>query len=178
MILPNAGILLPPTRFALKARPWFMVLLALQALLMLGRFVILDIWGALLSLLIITMGSFVLSTGIGFDTGYCLYFGLMCLVNGVFDAVLFIERAVHVKHPLLARSNPMVFNAASAIFILCPMVEMASASLAAAIFIDASEQESQLLNRNSAGGMAMENEGRHGNDTPQFQAFTGRACHL
>eukprot|EP00913_Durusdinium_trenchii_P006664 g6262.t1 len=66
MVLPHAGtITLPPTRFALKARPYFMGLLAAQAALMVARFLILDVWGALLSLLILTLGTFVLSTGAG-----------------------------------------------------------------------------------------------------------------
>ena len=29
--------------------------------------------------------------------------GLLCLVNGMFDAILFLERAVHVKYPVFSR---------------------------------------------------------------------------
>ena len=32
--------------------------------------------------------------------------GLMCLVNGIFDAILFLERAIHVKYPLFSRPVP------------------------------------------------------------------------
>ena len=32
-----------------------------------------------------------------------LFWGLLCLVNGIFDAILFLERAVHVKYPLFSR---------------------------------------------------------------------------
>mmetsp|Transcript_17542 Transcript_17542/g.32999 ORF Transcript_17542/g.32999 Transcript_17542/m.32999 type:complete len:180 (-) Transcript_17542:27-566(-) len=179
MIFPNAGALaLPPTRFALKARPYFMGLLGVQAALMVARFLILDVWGALLSLLILTLGTFVLSTGAGIDTGYCLYYGLMCLVNGIFDAILFLERAVHVKYPLFSRHAPAVFNAASGVFLVCPIVELAAASLAAAIYIEASEQESRLLMPSLAQfesfSSTREGEARR----PEFQAFTGRGYHL
>ncbi|CAE7914153.1 unnamed protein product [Symbiodinium sp. KB8] len=102
--------------------------LPVQALLMVARFLILDVWGALLSLLILTLGTFVLATGAGVDTGYCLYYGLMCLVNGIFDAILFLERAVHVKYPLFSRHAPAVFNAASGVFLVCPIIELAAAS--------------------------------------------------
>jgi len=180
MIFPNAASLnLPPTRFALKARPYFIGLLGVQALLMVARFLILDVWGALLSLLILTLGTFVLATGAGVDTGYCLYYGLMCMVNGIFDAILFLERAVHVKYPLFSRHAPAVFNAASGVFLVCPIIELAAASLAAAIYIEASEQESRLLMPSLQQldfGSAQESEA--GRPSEQFQAFTGRSYHL
>mmetsp|Transcript_101714 Transcript_101714/g.242571 ORF Transcript_101714/g.242571 Transcript_101714/m.242571 type:complete len:178 (-) Transcript_101714:10-543(-) len=177
MVFPTAGSLgLPPTRFALKARPYFMALLGVQAALMVARFLILDVWGALLSLLILTLGTFVLSSGAGVDTGYCLYFGLMCLVNGMFDAILFLERAIHVKSPLFSRAAPLVFNAASVVYLTAPVVELAAASLAAAIYVEASEQESRLL-MPALAQLEISNDGeaRH---SEQFRAFTGRGYHI
>mmetsp|Transcript_42393 Transcript_42393/g.112192 ORF Transcript_42393/g.112192 Transcript_42393/m.112192 type:complete len:191 (-) Transcript_42393:43-615(-) len=145
MLLPAPSMNAPPTRFALKARPAFLGLLALQVLLMVGRFLIMDLWGAMLSLLVVMMGSFVVSTGGGMDTTYCLYYGLMCLVNGIFDVILCLERWMHVKYPLFSRTAPVMFNAASAIFILCPVVEIASTVLSAYIYMDAQEQETRLM---------------------------------
>lgn len=73
----------------------------------------------------------------------------MCLVNGIFDAILFLERAIHVKYPLFsrrdgeatatdhvsvkhrsgdARQAPAVFNAASLVCMTCPLVELAAAT--------------------------------------------------
>merc|ERR1740129_2390492 len=126
MLLPAPAMGAPPTRFALKARPVFLALLAFQGLPMVGRFVIMDLWGAVLTLLVVLMGSFVVNSGGGMDTTYCLYYGLMCLVNGVFDIILFVERWIHVKYPLFAARAPFMFNFASVVFLLCPMVEMAS----------------------------------------------------
>lgn len=145
MLLPAPTMGSPPTRFALKARPYFVGLLVLQALLMCGRFLIMDIWGAVLTLLVVLMGSFVVTSGGGMDTTYCLYYGLMCLVNGIFDIILFVERWIHVKYPLFAARAPVMFNVASVVFLLCPMVEMASCVLAAYIYMDAQETETRLM---------------------------------
>ena len=30
------------------------------------------------------------------------------MVNGIFDAILFLERAVHVKYPLFSRQAPLL----------------------------------------------------------------------
>eukprot|EP00933_Yihiella_yeosuensis_P017674 TRINITY_DN1471_c1_g1_i1.p1 TRINITY_DN1471_c1_g1~~TRINITY_DN1471_c1_g1_i1.p1 ORF type:complete len:183 (+),score=17.53 TRINITY_DN1471_c1_g1_i1:203-751(+) len=182
MILPppSSGLSLPPTRFALKARPFFIGLLATQGLLMVLRFIILDIWGALLSLLILTMGFFVLCTGAGMDSGFCLYFGLMCLINGVFDAILFIERAIHVKYSVFSKEAPWAFNLASFVFLLCPLVEVAAATLSAAIYMDASEHERALLMPHySSPGMVENSQGNgNGQRNEGFQAFTGRGYHI
>ncbi|CAK9062671.1 Uncharacterized protein SCF082_LOCUS32604 [Durusdinium trenchii] len=98
----------------------------------------------------------------------------MCLVNGIFDAILFLERAIHVKYPLFSRQAPAVFNAASLVCMTCPLVELAAASLAAAIYIEASEQESRLLMPPSV-DISYDGEARR---PDQFQAFTGRGYHL
>mmetsp|Transcript_72845 Transcript_72845/g.213692 ORF Transcript_72845/g.213692 Transcript_72845/m.213692 type:complete len:191 (+) Transcript_72845:132-704(+) len=145
MLLPAPAINVPPTRFALQARPLFLGILVAQVMLMIGRFLIMDLWGAMLSMLVVMMGSFVVSTGGGMDTTYCLYYGLMCLVNGIFDVILCLERWMHVKYPLFARNAPVMYNVASAIFVLCPVVELAATVLSAYIYMDAQEQETRLL---------------------------------
>mmetsp|Transcript_111442 Transcript_111442/g.296139 ORF Transcript_111442/g.296139 Transcript_111442/m.296139 type:complete len:192 (-) Transcript_111442:91-666(-) len=145
LLPPSTSALGPPTRFALKARPVFVSLLAFQALLMIGRFIIMDLWGAMLTLLVVLMGSFVVSSSGGMDTTYCLYYGLMCLVNGIFDVILCVERWMHVKYTLFARNAPTMFNVASVVFLLCPAVEMASTVLAAYIYMDAQESEARFV---------------------------------
>lgn len=145
LLPPVVSTIGPPTRFALKARPVFVGLLVVQALLMVGRFIIMDLWGAMLTLLVVLMGTFVISSSGGMDTTYCLYYGLMCLVNGIFDVILCVERCIHVKYSIFAREAPVMFNIASAVFLLCPAVEMASTVLAAYIYVDAQESEARLV---------------------------------
>merc|ERR1719231_1230925 len=109
----------------------------------------------MLSLLVVLMGSFVVSTGGGMDLTYCLYYGLMCLVNGIFDVILCIERVMHVKYPMFSRHAPVMFNVASAVFILCPLVELSATALAAVIYMDAQEAESRLLLPRYAGSAGL-----------------------
>merc|ERR1719473_1998612 len=135
----------PPTSFALKARPYFIGTLILQCFLVIGRFLIMDLWGAMLTLLVVMMGTFVIGTGGCIDVTYCLYYGLMCFVNGLFDVILCVERCLHVKYTLFARQAPLMYNVASVVFLLCPIVELAATGLSAAIYMDAQEHESRLL---------------------------------
>lgn len=155
---------------------------------MLGRFIIMDLWGAVLTLLVVLMGSFVVNSGGGMDATYCLYYGLMCLVNGVFDIILFVERWIHVKYPLFAPNAPVMFNFASLVFLLCPLVEMACTVLAAYIYMDAQEQESRLMlpayypvtsgMREDLDAVANGRPIRVRPDAGGWQPFQGRCHHL
>mmetsp|Transcript_139815 Transcript_139815/g.434887 ORF Transcript_139815/g.434887 Transcript_139815/m.434887 type:complete len:192 (+) Transcript_139815:3-578(+) len=190
LLPPAAGGPGPPTRFALKARPAFVGLLLVQAVLTLGRFVIMDLWGAMLTLLVVLMGIFVISSSGAMDTTYCLYYGLMCLVNGIFDVILCLERWMHVKYSIFARNAPVMFNVASAVYLLCPAVEMASTVLAAYVYMDAQESEARLvlphLPSAQAEVLSMREEleaaarGRPGPQRPDqgFRPFEGRSHHL
>mmetsp|Transcript_43728 Transcript_43728/g.126304 ORF Transcript_43728/g.126304 Transcript_43728/m.126304 type:complete len:192 (-) Transcript_43728:83-658(-) len=191
MLLTPAGSTLgPPTRFALKARPVFVGLLALQAVLMVGRFIIMDLWGAMLTLLVVLMGSFVVSASGGMDTTYCLYYGLMCLVNGVFDLILCLERWMHAKYTIFARNAPMMFNVASCVFLLCPAVEMAATALAAYVYMDAQESETRpllshlpvaqadVLSLREELQAASQGRPRPWHPEQGFQPFEGRRHHL
>merc|ERR1719379_620590 len=106
------------------------------------------------------------------DTTYCLYYGLMCLVNGIFDSILCTERWIHVKYSIFSRAAPLMFNVASAIFLLCPMVELASAVLAAYIYTDAQDAESSRLLFSNVGTVAdVEAATRAHRGQPPDQAF-------
>merc|ERR1719399_2026855 len=87
----------------------------------------------------------VVSANGGMDTTYCMYYGLMCLVNGVFDVILCVERWMRVKYPLFASHAPFMFNFASVVFLVCPAIELASAMLSYYIYVDAQEAESRVL---------------------------------
>jgi len=186
MFHPMAGMgrVAPPTRFALKARPAFVSLLVAQGLLVVGRFLIMDLWGAMLTLLVVLMGMFVVSSSGGMDTTYCLYYGLMCLVNGIFDLILCVERWMHVKFPLFTQKAPMVYNLASAVFLICPIIELVSAGLAGWIYMDAQEDEARMMMhsypdfggviRTDADASSRSGPRREGSFTP----FQGRSHHL
>eukprot|EP00929_Paragymnodinium_shiwhaense_P123481 TRINITY_DN9738_c0_g1_i1.p1 TRINITY_DN9738_c0_g1~~TRINITY_DN9738_c0_g1_i1.p1 ORF type:complete len:176 (-),score=39.38 TRINITY_DN9738_c0_g1_i1:251-778(-) len=175
MLVPITNVGSPPTRFALKMRPVFMLLLFLQAMLMVARFIIMDMWGAMLTFLVVLMGTFVLTGHGGVDTTYCMYYGLMCLVNGIFDIILCVERWVHVKYHFFSKEAPFMFNVASVVFLLCPIVEIVATVVAAMIYMDAQEHETQLLL--SAYGADIQAFTRNRQDQ-NFVPFHGRCHHL
>mmetsp|Transcript_90374 Transcript_90374/g.279584 ORF Transcript_90374/g.279584 Transcript_90374/m.279584 type:complete len:112 (+) Transcript_90374:3-338(+) len=109
-------------------------------------------------------------------TTYCLYYGLMCLVNGIFDVILFVERWMHVKYAIFTRSAPLMFNVASAVFLLCPAVEMTSTVLAAYIYMDAQESEARLVLSHHPGPQADVASIRE--ELEGFRPFEGRSHHL
>lgn len=180
MMLPiNVGV--PPTRFALKARPYFLALLLGQAALVVGRFVIMDFWGGFLTFAALLMGALVISGGT-IESQYCLYYVLMCLVIAIFDIILCVERGLHVKYSLLSRRAPLMFNVASVIFLLSPMIELAATALAAYIFLDAQEAEHRwLMTRYGTEASTRSDLGGYGRtqpDRPGFSPFRGECHHL
>merc|ERR1719253_2053358 len=116
----------------------------------------------------------------------------MCFVNGIFDVILCVERMMHVKYTVFARHAPLMFNVASAVFILCPLIELSAACLASFIYMDAQENESrQMLPRYGSVAAAFDNEAaaaslvQHAESSSQarrnteynFTPFQGRAHH-
>eukprot|EP00929_Paragymnodinium_shiwhaense_P112684 TRINITY_DN80950_c0_g1_i1.p2 TRINITY_DN80950_c0_g1~~TRINITY_DN80950_c0_g1_i1.p2 ORF type:complete len:185 (+),score=41.11 TRINITY_DN80950_c0_g1_i1:90-644(+) len=135
----------PPTPFALKMKPVFVGLLVMQFILIGARFFIMDMWGAMLTMLVLITGTFVLTGQGGLDTTFCMYYCFMCLVNGVFDVILCVERWVHVKYMPFSRQAPVMYNVASFVFLLSPIVEITAAMVAAAIYLDAQEEEARAM---------------------------------
>merc|ERR1719389_1111933 len=86
------------------------------------------------------------SPGGGLDVLYVFYYGVVCFLQALFDTVLCIERALTVrKYHYFDSSAPMMHNFASAIFIVCPLVEFASACLCYVIFKQTDDMYPQLL---------------------------------
>mmetsp|Transcript_94752 Transcript_94752/g.203561 ORF Transcript_94752/g.203561 Transcript_94752/m.203561 type:complete len:201 (-) Transcript_94752:92-694(-) len=196
-----AGLLgdgsVPPTRLARRLRPVLFAVLAVQCLLVVGRFFVLDLWGATLMFIVLVMGVFAVSSGESgaVDATCCLYYSLMCLVNGIFDVILCVERWVHVKYGFFERGAPVAFNVASALFLICPVVEMLAAALAAYIYADSLEAEARMLLLNPQyasvaaeisamrGDLEAAAQGRQwraqgGLGGPGFQPFRGQSHHL
>mmetsp|Transcript_90653 Transcript_90653/g.143275 ORF Transcript_90653/g.143275 Transcript_90653/m.143275 type:complete len:188 (-) Transcript_90653:142-705(-) len=187
MLLPMMNVARPPTSLALKARPVFIGTIVAQCLLVVARFLIMDLWGGMLTLLVVLMGTFVISSSGGIDITYCLYYGLMCLVNGIFDIILCIERWMHVKYNFFTHHAPLMFNVASLVFIICPIIELAATILAAVIYMDSQEAESRMLLPYGHGfnpidtadiGQNPEDRSNGQRRDQSFTPFVGRAHHL
>lgn len=102
MILPLPALPLqigPPTDFARKISPWFLFILILQAVACVFRvWIFLDIMGGFVMGIQIWLGWYAWKEDMNITFISC--FGFLCLLNGVFDAVRFIDYAVKVAQPI------------------------------------------------------------------------------
>ena len=77
----------PPSEAALKMRPIFWVVIGLQMLGGIARFIFLDIWGGIMSFFLAGIGSYAVKSNMEL-TWICCY-GLCSFMNGLVDLVRF-----------------------------------------------------------------------------------------
>lgn len=133
-----------PSAFARRLRPWFVVFLVLEVVLLVLRLRMGNAHGALLMFAVIIVGVLALSVGFGgIDTAYGGYFGLMSFVSGLLDLNLAIEFLVwnpalwtdiRHEHP---RKDIWEDLARPALFLACSTVQLASAAVSYMVFKEA-----------------------------------------
>mmetsp|Transcript_98094 Transcript_98094/g.219747 ORF Transcript_98094/g.219747 Transcript_98094/m.219747 type:complete len:196 (-) Transcript_98094:89-676(-) len=129
----------PPTQYARSRSPWMLALLIIQsALCGLRMFCLLDIMGGFIMLIMIAIGWYAWKEHLHI-TFVCSW-GLLCLVNGAFDAVRLIDFAVKSSLPLFSSQVSFWYNVNSAIQIMIPVFTLAGALLAYFLYRDYSEQ--------------------------------------
>jgi len=138
-----------PTPFSRKMRPWFIVLIILQVILLIVRWRMGDAHGALLMFAVCAVGLLSLSVGSGsVDAVYGGYFGLMAFVSGMLDLNLAIENIVWSEwRQWQHRSNSKgdLSNIAKpAVYLVCATVQLASAFVAYLLYKDAEAAEDEL----------------------------------
>ena len=78
----------------------------------------------------------------------------MAFICGVFDILLVVERASRSPYPIFHPTKaPLMYNVASAIYVLCPLVELASAYVSYLLFKDADDWEARTTLPNPFGGV-------------------------
>lgn len=147
MLPPSAivGTGLPPTRFSLHARKLFLGLLVLQEFVAVGRFVVMDYWGALLATLVVFAGSTVMSPNGSIDAKRCLYYTLASLLTCIVDLGLCAQELAIVKYNVFAHAAPRLVRFARALCVISPVIDSTTAILAAFMCIDAQDTERILL---------------------------------
>jgi hypothetical protein len=134
--------------FSRKVRPWFVLLLVLQAILLVLRWRMGDAHGALLMFAVCAVGVLAVSVGPGggVDAIYGGYFGLMSFVSGLLDLNLAIEgiiwsqwshqlRTAHKRGSL--SSEEMAALVRPAMYLVCAAVQIASAFVAYLLYKEA-----------------------------------------
>merc|ERR1711924_75352 len=124
----------PPTEYAMKSRSKFMVLLFLTSIVVVCRiYPMLDIFGGFVMAVVAGLGWYAAMNDMSIQ--FLCYFGLMSLINGVFDLVKFVDIAV--KAPVLFSSAmPVTYNLSMGVFLFGPLLELIGAGLVWTIYKD------------------------------------------
>eukprot|EP00747_Dinoflagellata_sp_TGD_P183251 gnl/TRDRNA2_/TRDRNA2_37994_c0_seq1.p2 gnl/TRDRNA2_/TRDRNA2_37994_c0~~gnl/TRDRNA2_/TRDRNA2_37994_c0_seq1.p2 ORF type:complete len:187 (+),score=37.44 gnl/TRDRNA2_/TRDRNA2_37994_c0_seq1:60-620(+) len=164
----------PLSEYAISRRPMVLGVLILQSVLCLCRmFMFLDIMGGFIMALVVALGWYAWKEDMHIT--FICYWGLMCVVQGLFAAVLFLDTAVH---------GHITFKGAAAVGAVVqigiPVAYALGAVLSWNLYQDATESQDALpfsagyssgerspLARSFGGGST------GGGNKPSFQVFSG-----
>mmetsp|Transcript_72366 Transcript_72366/g.140012 ORF Transcript_72366/g.140012 Transcript_72366/m.140012 type:complete len:191 (-) Transcript_72366:187-759(-) len=119
----------PPTEYVMRRRWLMLAILIVQTVSCLLRMVIiLDILGGFIMGIGIAFGWYAYKQGM--EIQFICSWGMMCLINGAFDLVRFIDHWVKSPLPLFSSEAPGSYNAASAILLVSPLAALAGSWLA------------------------------------------------
>lgn len=130
----------PPTEYALRMRPFFIFVLFLQTItcgFRIGLF--LDIWGGFIMILQLAMGWVAVKNNM--DIQFICYFGMMCLINGIFDLVRLIDMAVHARVSLFSSKESSTHNVIAGILVAIPGFTLLAVPICVALYRDYHSQE-------------------------------------
>merc|ERR1719198_2087222 len=106
---------------------------------------------------------------------YICYWGMMCLINGVFDLVKLIDHWVKTPFPMFDSSAGFMYNLTSFSFLAIPFVTLAGAYLGYLLYRNHNDGSSEYLTSGSYGNNRRSEStplwGRSGGNS--FTAFGG-----
>merc|ERR1719453_35425 len=118
---------MPPTDYAIRMRPWFVASLVFLQMIVVGKFIISDFWGALSLFFVVLMGMLVLSGDHGISATNALFFSVMAMISGIFDVISCMLYFQHSKYKAFEHGAPSIVITAQLIFILSPIALFISA---------------------------------------------------
>lgn len=153
VLFPMPGMGMPqgsPTPFALSMRKWVILVLILQALCAFARFYVLDIFGGFFMLLTCGIGYYSVRDSV--DMTWLTCWGVMVFINGIFDTVILISRAVKSPMPFFSKEAGWLYNTVNAFLLLGPISEFLGAWMAYLIYKDHQSYFQDDLERDPFGG--------------------------
>mmetsp|Transcript_50776 Transcript_50776/g.91191 ORF Transcript_50776/g.91191 Transcript_50776/m.91191 type:complete len:205 (-) Transcript_50776:84-698(-) len=132
-----------------RIRPWFILLLMVQATLLIVRWQTGDAHGSLLMLSVFAVGVLALTAGVGdVDSVYGGYFGLMSFVSGVLDLNMAIEHLLWRQwkhwHEGLTKGTLALSLAKPGLYLACAVAQLASAYVAYILYKESDSFEDDL----------------------------------
>merc|ERR1712110_1225564 len=92
----------------------------------------LDIMGGFIMAIIVGLGWYARKEGMHIT--FVCYWGMMCLINGAFDLVKWIDQVVHSPFPVFSGQLPASYNVTSAIALAIPLSVLLGAPFAYIIY--------------------------------------------
>lgn len=135
---------LPPTEEALRLRQPFIASQVVLMLIVVGKFVISDFWGAISLILVVVMGSLVLASETGISATNAAFYTLLATIQGVFDTLGCMLYFQHSKYKFWDSKAPGIVLFAQFIFIISPIALFVSGYISHCIF--ASMRDHYLVN--------------------------------
>jgi len=136
---------MPPSNYALRMRPWFIVTLVSLMTIVVGKFVISDYWGAVSLIFVVLMGVLVLSGDTGINATNALFYAVMAMISGIFDVISCMLYFQHSKYKPFEEKTPTLALAAQVIFIISPIALFISAALSYSIFSDCRSASEEFM---------------------------------
>mmetsp|Transcript_50485 Transcript_50485/g.131168 ORF Transcript_50485/g.131168 Transcript_50485/m.131168 type:complete len:193 (+) Transcript_50485:233-811(+) len=138
---------LPPTEFAIRMRPVFILSLAALTVLVVGHFMIRDFWGGLSLVFVVLMGLFVLTGEYRINASSACFFSVMAIISAIFDVVSCVLYFQHSKYKLGDPKAPALALLAQLVFLSSPVLLLVSALISYSIFIDCNDRAQELWGR-------------------------------
>merc|ERR1719446_1049202 len=117
--------------FALKVQPILITLLGTQAILAIMRFVLADMYGGLVMMMVTLLGTLAFSArGDGIDPHCACLYGLIVFIQALGDTAQVSARWVRLQAlhlPILSTKLPPVHNIITVVAICVPVVEFTTA---------------------------------------------------
>lgn len=145
---------MPPTDYAIRMRPWFVATLVIIQIIVVGKFIISDYWGAVSLFFVLLMGILVLAGEHGISATNALFYSVMAMISGIFDVISCMLYFQHSKYKAFESGAPSIVITAQIIFIISPIALFISAAVSYSIFSDCQAQSEEFMPMNAgrAGG--------------------------
>mmetsp|Transcript_82814 Transcript_82814/g.130179 ORF Transcript_82814/g.130179 Transcript_82814/m.130179 type:complete len:196 (-) Transcript_82814:95-682(-) len=124
----------PPTSFALRMRPWLVVVLTLLMSVAAARFLSFDIMGGFFVALTVVVGWYAIKEGM--DIAWLLCLAVVFFLNAIFDAFILFAHVMHARTRFMGESLPWYVNAVRAVLIAGPIIELAGAGICWNVYKD------------------------------------------
>mmetsp|Transcript_71789 Transcript_71789/g.166050 ORF Transcript_71789/g.166050 Transcript_71789/m.166050 type:complete len:196 (+) Transcript_71789:88-675(+) len=180
----------PPTQFMITMRKWMLLMLILQSLVCILRFVLMDIWEGFIMAIIIGFGWYAWYQGMNIT--FICYWGLIGFIHGIFDLVRLIDFEVKSRHPMFVKQASVMYNLHALARLLEPIVMLLGALMAWYLYrydlpdpiyeqISSSDWQEPPNSRTPLGGGQRLGGGGGrtlGSSTTSFSTFTGQGHRL